>query len=128
MHLIQSLKNEFCFDLPMFSKYPATSINRYFYKMTLLTQKGNEKSSWKSQLVHKGLFIALFWISLALKFQIKAFILFWLYVVEVRLHGLPWKNSTVLTILPWIELEIYMLWIPQSLETIVKFPHFHKTQ
>ena len=36
MHLIQSLKNEFCFDLPMFSKYPATSINRYFYKMTLV--------------------------------------------------------------------------------------------
>ena len=36
MHLIQSLKNEFCFDLPMFSKYPATSINSYFFKMTLL--------------------------------------------------------------------------------------------
>ena len=36
MHLIQSLKNEFCFDLPMFSKYPATSINSYFYKMTLI--------------------------------------------------------------------------------------------
>ena len=35
MHLIQSLKNEFCFDLPIFSKYPATSINSYFYKMTL---------------------------------------------------------------------------------------------
>ena len=35
MHLIQSLKNEFCFDLPMFSKYPATSINNYFFKMTL---------------------------------------------------------------------------------------------
>ena len=35
MHLIKSLKNEFCFDLPMFSKYPATSINSYFYKMTL---------------------------------------------------------------------------------------------
>ena len=35
MHLIQSLKNEFCFDLPMFTKYPATSINSYFYKMTL---------------------------------------------------------------------------------------------
>ena len=34
MHLIQSLKNEFCFDLPLFSKYPATSINSYFYKMT----------------------------------------------------------------------------------------------
>ena len=30
MHLIQSLKNEFCFDLPSFSKYPATSINSYF--------------------------------------------------------------------------------------------------
>ena len=37
MHLIQSLKNQFCFDLPMFSKYPATSINGYFYKMTLRT-------------------------------------------------------------------------------------------
>ena len=36
MHLIQSLKSEFCFDLPLFSKYLATSINRYFYKMTLL--------------------------------------------------------------------------------------------
>ena len=36
MHLIQSLKNEFSFDLPMFSKYPATSINSYFYKMTLI--------------------------------------------------------------------------------------------
>ena len=35
MHLIQSLKNEFSFDLPMFSKYPATSINSYFYEMTL---------------------------------------------------------------------------------------------
>ena len=35
MHLIQSLKNEFCFDFPLFSKYPATSINSYFYKMTL---------------------------------------------------------------------------------------------
>ena len=35
MHLIQSLENEFCFDLPMFSKYLATSINSYFYKMTL---------------------------------------------------------------------------------------------
>ena len=35
MHMIQSLKNEFCFDLPMFSKYPATSKNSYFYKMTL---------------------------------------------------------------------------------------------
>ena len=36
MHLIESLKTEFCFDLFMFSKYPATSINCYFYKMTLL--------------------------------------------------------------------------------------------
>ena len=36
MHLIQSLKKEFCFDLPMFSKYPATSINSYFYRMTLI--------------------------------------------------------------------------------------------
>ena len=35
MHLIQSLKNEFSFDMPLFSKYPATSINSYFYKMTL---------------------------------------------------------------------------------------------
>ena len=35
MHLIQSLKKEFCFDLPVFSKYLATSINSYFYKMTL---------------------------------------------------------------------------------------------
>jgi len=35
MQLIQSLKNEFCFDLPLFSKYPATSVNSYFYKMTL---------------------------------------------------------------------------------------------
>ena len=35
MHLIKPLKNEFCFDLPMFSKKPATSINSYFYKMTL---------------------------------------------------------------------------------------------
>ena len=35
MHLIQFSKNEFCFDLPMFSKYPATFINSYFYKMTL---------------------------------------------------------------------------------------------
>ena len=35
MHLIQSLKNEFGFDLPMFSKYPVTSINSYFHKMTL---------------------------------------------------------------------------------------------
>ena len=24
VHLIRSLENEFCFDLPMFSKYPAT--------------------------------------------------------------------------------------------------------
>ena len=36
MYLIQSLKNEFCFDLPLFSKYPATSINSNLYKMTLL--------------------------------------------------------------------------------------------
>ena len=35
MLLIQSLKNEFCLDLPLFSKYPDTSINSYFYKMTL---------------------------------------------------------------------------------------------
>ena len=40
MHLIQSLKNEFCFDLPMFSKYPATSLNNNFYKMTLVTFVG----------------------------------------------------------------------------------------
>ena len=39
MHLIQSLKNEICFDLPLFSKYPATSINRYFYKMTLIIRE-----------------------------------------------------------------------------------------
>ena len=39
MHLIMSLKNEFCFDLPMFSKYPDTSINRYFHKMTLAIPK-----------------------------------------------------------------------------------------
>ena len=36
MHLIQSLENEFCFDLPIVSEYPATSINSYFYKMTLV--------------------------------------------------------------------------------------------
>ena len=35
MHLIQSLKNEFRFDLPLFLMYPATSINSYFYKITL---------------------------------------------------------------------------------------------
>ena len=35
MHLIQSLKNECCFALHLFSKYPATSINSYFYKMSL---------------------------------------------------------------------------------------------
>ena len=34
MHLLQSLKNEYCFDLPLFSKYPTTSIKSYFYKMT----------------------------------------------------------------------------------------------
>ena len=28
-------KNELCFDLPLFSKYTATSLNSYFYKMTL---------------------------------------------------------------------------------------------
>ena len=33
--LSQSLKNEFCLDLPMLSKYPATSVNSFFYKMTL---------------------------------------------------------------------------------------------
>ena len=41
IHLIQSLKNEFCFDLPLFSKYPATFINSYFYKMTLIQKKGS---------------------------------------------------------------------------------------
>ena len=41
MHLIQPLKNEFCFDLPRFSKYPATSINSYFYKMTLYEDNWN---------------------------------------------------------------------------------------
>ena len=35
MHLIQSLENEFYFDLPMFSKYPAISIKSYFYKIVL---------------------------------------------------------------------------------------------
>ena len=35
MHFIQYLKNEFCFDLPLLSKYLATSINSYFYKITL---------------------------------------------------------------------------------------------
>ena len=44
MHLIQSLKNEFSFDFPIFSKYPATSINSYFYKMTLCN---NEQISTK---------------------------------------------------------------------------------
>ena len=29
-------KNELCLDMPMFSKYLATSINSYFFKMTLL--------------------------------------------------------------------------------------------
>ena len=37
MYLIQSLNNEFSFDLPLFSKYLATSINSYFYKMTLVS-------------------------------------------------------------------------------------------
>ena len=48
MHLIQSLKNEFCFNLPMFSKYPATSINSYFYKMTIQTilRKTTIHSKW----------------------------------------------------------------------------------
>ena len=40
MLLIQSLKNEFCLDLPLFSKYPDTSINSYFYKMTLFLDDG----------------------------------------------------------------------------------------
>ena len=40
MDLIQSLKNEFCFDLPMFSKYLATSINSY------LTLLGIQTSIW----------------------------------------------------------------------------------
>ena len=35
MHFIQSLINEFCLDLPLFSTYLATSINSYFYKITL---------------------------------------------------------------------------------------------
>ena len=35
MYLIQSLDNEFSFELPLFSKYPAISINCNFYKMTL---------------------------------------------------------------------------------------------
>ena len=45
MYLIQSLKNEFCFDLPLFSKYPATSINSYFNKMTLILFQLEENSS-----------------------------------------------------------------------------------
>ena len=44
MHLLQSLKNEFCFDLPMFSKYPATPINSYFYKMTLVIYINSQNS------------------------------------------------------------------------------------
>ena len=38
MHFIfdSLFKNEFCFDLPLFAKYPATSINSYFYNMTLV--------------------------------------------------------------------------------------------
>ena len=40
MHLIQSFKNKFCFDLPLFSKYPDTSINSYFYKITLFVYAG----------------------------------------------------------------------------------------
>ena len=35
MNLIQPLKTDFFINLPLFSKYPATSINSYFYKMTL---------------------------------------------------------------------------------------------
>ena len=38
MHLIQSLKIEYCFD--MFSKYQAISTNSYFYKLTLLNRTG----------------------------------------------------------------------------------------
>ena len=45
MHLIQSLKNDFCFDLPMFSKYPAASIKSYFYKMTLVQWKPTARAS-----------------------------------------------------------------------------------
>ena len=44
MHVIQSLNNKFWFDLPLFSKYPATSINSYFYKMTL---HGAEETTFK---------------------------------------------------------------------------------
>ena len=72
MHLIQSLKNEFCFDLPLFSKYLPTSINSYFYKITLsqkiftlnlfLTQVFDE---WKIILLNLKQpfpeFITLFW-------------------------------------------------------------------
>ena len=43
MHLIQTLKNEFFFDLPLFSKCPATSINSYFNKMTLSIVNGRAK-------------------------------------------------------------------------------------
>ena len=49
MHLIQSLKNEYCFDLPMFSKYPAISINSYFNKMTLVSSS----SACESQVTIK---------------------------------------------------------------------------
>ena len=63
MHLIQSLKNVFCFDLPMFSKYPATSINSYFYKMTLYLDWSQNQSSIEqgseSYVVHAALSIIL---------------------------------------------------------------------
>ena len=54
MHLIQSLKNEFCFDLPLFSKYPATSINSYFNKMTLVGVENRDNNGigdgWKDHI------------------------------------------------------------------------------
>ena len=41
--LNQFLKNNFCFSLPtMFAKYPATSINNYFYKRARHQDKGME--------------------------------------------------------------------------------------
>ena len=36
MNLIQPLKTDFFINLPLFWKYPAISINSYFYKMNLL--------------------------------------------------------------------------------------------
>ena len=44
MHLIQSLKNKFCFDLAMFSKYPATSIN--IGVVEAFSREGTFSRSW----------------------------------------------------------------------------------